>query len=329
MRQTFAEFCEALSAAQSVVLCCHVSPDPDAIGSTAALQLALQGSGKEAVFYLPEAYKGPLNIFLSSARFVSDLKSISSEATVVVVDTATKERTFADSDFVDSFGSRTVLVLDHHGSNEGWGTINFIQPTAAASAGLVLDVIKNLRLPLTSDTASLLFAGLTDDTGSFRYSNATVEAFQTAAELVQAGAVPEQISNLLYFSVPERVMRLRSLALESLTLHAGGKIASIAVTKEIFDRCNATAEDSDGLVDIARSLDGVVCAIFIRERTDGWRISLRSKDVGVNVDSVAAQFGGGGHKAAAGCTIMGVDLQTALMQVVRATEAQLASAFSS
>lgn len=323
MRQAIENFCAALHSERELILCTHVSPDADAIGSTAALQLALQASGRQAVFHLPEPYAGPLTPYLSEVLFEVDEKRLSATAPVLVVDTATKERTYVSEDFLERFEARRVYVLDHHGSNPAWGTVNAIVPYAPASASLVLEVLECMNLPLSVDGANLLFAGLTDDTGSFRFSNAGESAFLTAAKLVHAGAQPSEIANALYFSIPERVMRLRAMALETLALHERGRIASIVVTAEMFQGCQATAEDSDGIIDIARSMEGVLAAVFLRQREDGWRVSLRSKNEAINVDSVAAVFGGGGHRAAAGCTLNGMQLEDARAAVVGELAKQL------
>lgn len=304
MPQSLTAFCKKLATEKSVVVCCHISPDPDAIGSAAALQLILKASGANACFYLPEVLPGVLSPYLENVSIISEISDIPADAVPVVVDTATKERTFADDSFFERFDAGQVYVIDHHASNVGWGTQNFIDATAAASAVIVYEIAKCLNVELCVDSASLLYAGLNDDTGSFRYSNADERSFLVAGSLVGAGAKPEEIANALYFSIPERVMKLRSLALTTLQTHADGLVASIAITQKMLKDCGTAVEDSDGIVDIARSLEGVSCAIFFRQRQEGgWRVSLRSKVPTIDVNKVAANFGGGGHNAAAGCTL--------------------------
>ena len=230
---------------------------------------------------------------------------------------------FTRDGFFETFGSERVYVIDHHESNPAWGTNNYIDPRAAASAVIVFQIAKQLGQIVGPEVATLLFAGLMDDTGSWRFSNSNGQSFLVAASLVAAGASPEEVANAIYFSVPEKVIKLRSMALGTLQTHCDGAVASIAVTRQMLEACDATIEDSDGIVDIARSLQGVRCAVFMREREQGWRVSLRAKDSSIDVNQVAGVFSGGGHPAAAGATIPSGSLESAIDSVIEVISKQL------
>ncbi|MCB0324259.1 MAG: hypothetical protein KDD69_11835, partial [Bdellovibrionales bacterium] len=173
------------------------------------------------------------------------------------------------------------------------------------TAYLIEQLFAHFGMTPSVAAAQLLLAGLMDDTGSFRYSNATVAAFDCAARLVAQGAAPEHIANILYFSLPERVLRLRAMAFNGLALLLEGRLAVIAVTDDMLQSCKADASDTEGVVELARSIEGTVAAAFLREIDSGWKVSLRSKDPRVNVNTIAGRFGGGGHPAAAGCRMQG------------------------
>lgn len=293
-----------LRSLKSAIICCHISPDADAIGSSGALQLGLQSLGVDAVFYLPHAVPEPLQALAREVRIVHDLPRQPCGA-VIAVDTGAKDRVVTASPDLFKLGQR-IFNIDHHFSNDLWGDVNYVNGEAAASAVLVYDLLCALGVNITRQMANLLFAGLLDDTGCFRFSNATAESLECAAALVRAGATPAEVANSLYFTVPERMLRLRAKALANLRVELEGKIALICLSLAELRECSAKPEDAEGLVDLARSVSGTVGAVLMRELESGfWKLSLRSKHSALDVHEIAASFSGGGHKAAAGCKLRG------------------------
>ena len=298
------ELCAHLRSLQSALICTHVSPDPDALGSAGAMQRGLHALGIEAHVYLPDPLPERIGVLLEGVPIVYGVPT-RRYAAVVVVDTATRKRVGPQAEEVLAVGD-TIINIDHHDSNIGWGTVNYIQSSAAASAEIVYELLTRLLGTIDAQTAQLLYAGLLDDTGSFCYSNVTSQALQCAANLVAAGASPETVANTLYFSVPERVLRLRAVALANLRMVLENKAAVVRITQAELSSCGAKTEDTEGLVDLARSVEGTVAAVFLRELADGsWKCSLRAKVPALDVNAVASEFGGGGHKAAAGCSVRG------------------------
>lgn len=296
-------FATKLLEHRDFILTSHISPDPDAIGSTCALALALKQVGKGVALYFADPLPERMLKLVPSLPFLAEAPTKSFE-TLVICDTAALKRIGAAADTVLSL-AEISFNLDHHVSNIGFAKHNHVDEHAPATAVLVAELIPHLGAKLTSEMANLLLAGLLDDTGGFCFSNVTARAFECAAGLVRAGAKPEVVSNELYFTQPLRVLKLRAAAIESLRVLLDGKLAWITVSKTDMERAGAKTEDSEGLVEIARQVAGSEVAVLQRELEDGWKLSLRSKSGQVDVNVVAGVFGGGGHKAAAGCKLQG------------------------
>ena len=309
-----------LASLSQAVISTHVSPDADAIGSAVALQRGLASLGVEAKVFLEDPLPERFTTLVGDAPLVHELPKEKVPA-VVVVDSASKKRVGKRIDALLALGE-TSFNIDHHGSNDCWAETNFVDSKAAASAIIVFDLLVQMGASVDSQTANLLFAGLMDDTGCFRFSNSDKRSFETAARLLEAGASPEYVANELYFSVPERVLRLRAKALANLRLVLDGRVAVLSVSSEMLDELQARPEDTEGLVEIARSVSGTIAAVFIRQLDSSWKLSLRSKTKNVNVNDVAAAFGGGGHAQAAGCTLSG-SLEEVEAQVLEKLEKAL------
>lgn len=286
-----------------VVVASHISPDPDAISSAFSLAALARAIGAPAQVFLPDPL--PLKYAALVGTIEYSTGTLPSHGGVLVgVDTATRKRLgeTLDTGF-EQFG--LTFNLDHHISNPGWASVNHIDGAAAASALLVYRVYEALQIPMSPLVANLLYAGILDDTGSFCFANVNASALSTAAELVARGATPEAIATALYFSVPERILRLQALALQRLELRLGGRVSLLVVDRPTLESTGCTSEDTEGLIDFARKVEGVSVAVFLRELDGKWKASLRSKTGGVDVNQVAGKFGGGGHAAAAGATLTG------------------------
>lgn len=300
---TLQQIAAELSRIPEATIVTHVSPDIDALASAAALSSALARLGIKTQFYHPEAVPERFRPLLAGIKMQQELPPPLPEI-VISVDAATKQRVAgADSGLFSQ--TRTLFNIDHHISNAGFGDWNYIDPAAASSTVIVTELLNELKLQPDAYEAQLLLAGLVDDTGCFRYSNTDSRSFTCAAALVQAGARPEDIANLLYFSLPARMVILHGLAMSRLEFVAGGQAALAYVNKEMLEQFQAGAEDTEGLVDWVRSTAGIKVAVFMREIKEGWKFSLRSKTPEVNVNEICSCFGGGGHSAAAGCRIPG------------------------
>ena len=297
------EFVDALRDGGSFLLSSHAHPDGDAIGSEVALARILRSIGRSAAIWnidpAPAAYAGVIGntaIHVGSApppgfpdRF--DF--------AVPLECPQLDRT----GLAHALGRLPILNMDHHLGNRLYGVANWVDTEAPAVAEMVLHLARALDAPVDAATANALYLGLSTDTGSFRFSNATPRAFDAAAELVRLGARPERIAGWLYESRPPGAVRLLGEVLGTLELHCNGRIASVRLELDMFERAGAAATDSEGLIDYPRSIRGVEAVALFRERAEGdIKVSLRSRGT-VDVGAIASRRGGGGHRNAAGCLI--------------------------
>ncbi len=285
------------------LLTSHVNPDGDAIGSELGLARLLRSLGKGAVVWnrdpIPAVYR-PLP---GSERVHSGEQPPAGFPekfdAVVVLECPSPDRTGLE----EHVGSLPVINIDHHLGNQHYGAVNWVDSAAPAVGEMVFRLAQALKVTLDPETASCLYLTLVTDTGGFRYSNATPAAFEAAAALVREGAHPEQVAQWLYESQPESVVRLLGEMLQTLALHHGGRIATVRLDPEMFERAGASAGDSEGLIDQPRSIAGVDAVALIRRRDDGsHKVSLRSRGE-VDVEKIARHHGGGGHRNAAGYTL--------------------------
>jgi phosphoesterase RecJ-like protein len=196
-----------------------------------------------------------------------------------------------------------LINIDHHATGRDFADVNWIDPSAMATAELIYRMARFAGVPLDTAIATCLYTALMTDTGSFMFEGTNEHTFAIARELVLAGADPAQCARNIYFGHSTAKMRLLGAALANL--HRESVLAWIWVTQEQMERFGAREEDCEGLANYALSIGDVQVAIFFREQTDGrWRVSLRSKGE-VDVSTVAENFGGGGHKCASGCSVDG------------------------
>ena len=197
-----------------------------------------------------------------------------------------------------------VAVVDHHLSNVGFATANLVDSAAAATCEILAGVFFDNNLPVDAQTAQALYTGILTDTGQFRFNSTSRRCFVLAGELVARGAQPSEAGYQLYERETEGKLRLLQHFLASLRLECAGRVCVGTLAPGIFEETGTSVEDTEGLVDYARSIDGVDIGALIEEKTDGTvKASLRAKEPAYRVDLVAAQFNGGGHACAAGLNL--------------------------
>ena len=291
---------EMLRGGQRFLLTSHANPDGDAVGSTLAAARLLRQLGKGATVWLRDPVPALYLSLPGSDRIQSgdqppknfpDLYDA-----VIVMECPNLDRTGLE----DQLKDLPLLNIDHHLGNEQYGRVNWVDTAAPAVGEMVYRLARAMNLAIDRDTANALYLTLVTDTGGFRFSNTTANAFEAAADLVREGASPETISKWLYESQPESVMRLVGEMLQTLEIHADGQVATAWLTDEMMVRSGARPGDSEGLIDYPRSIAGVEAVAMFRQLEDGnFKVSLRSRG-GVNVEKIARSNGGGGHQNAAG-----------------------------
>jgi bifunctional oligoribonuclease and PAP phosphatase NrnA len=292
---------DRIRSGRNFLITSHRNPDGDALGSAIALQNLIRKLGKLARVVVRDGFAKPLhNIPGADEVAVSDaLPSDYPKAYDALFTMECPEVHRTGYDVLPG----PVVNIDHHLGNEMYGEINYLDIEAPSVGEMILQLNRNhLRLPLDRATATAMYVSLATDTGFFRYHNTTLRTFEAAEELVRAGVVPGDVSLWINESQSRGAIKLLGLCLTTLELHAGDRIATIELPNRFFAEAGATPEDTEGIVNYGRNIEGVLVSALMKEGDGNTRVSLRAKP-GIDVQQVAAMFGGGGHKAASGCTI--------------------------
>ncbi len=281
----------------------HVRPDGDSIGAALALYHILVGMGKSAVICHQDETPYNYSFLPGSEWIVHDLPSMEDFDAAFVLDCSELDRV---GDLAAGLGAiRTLINIDHHISNRRFCELAYIDEHASSTSELIFRLARQMQAKLNKDAANNLYAGILTDTGGFRYSNTGEASLQAAAGLVACGADPQWISENVYEKNPLSKIRLLALTLETLAIDMDGRVGSLVITQNTLDQAGATMEQSEGFVDIPRTIDGVVVSILYSEMKDEFfKVSLRSKER-FNVAGIAEKFGGGGHINAAACRCRG------------------------
>ncbi|HLB88533.1 MAG TPA: bifunctional oligoribonuclease/PAP phosphatase NrnA, partial [Terriglobales bacterium] len=289
------------------LLTSHARPDGDAIGSALACRQILRAMGKEAEVVLrdgvPRVYR-PLP-FADKVVQADRVNGAYEAAIILECDSIQRTR-------LEGLEERFLISIDHHLSGRPFANVNWIDPTAVATAEMVYCLAREAGVKISPEIATCLYTAVLTDTGSFMFEGTNERTFTLARELVLAGANPAHCARNVYFGHSTAKMRLLGAALS--TLHRAGPLAWTSVSQEQMESCHAKEEDCEGLVNYVLSIHDVEVAAFFRELPDGrYRVSLRSKG-GLNVAAVAERFGGGGHQCASGCSLDGpLPVATALI----------------
>jgi phosphoesterase RecJ-like protein len=319
------QICELIRAHKTFLVLTHYRPDGDAVGSQLAIVLLLKDLGKQVEAWNDDEVPAKFG-FLPHTELVTKPPAEKKDFDVVIaIDVSTWARVGTAMQRIGEI--KSFVNIDHHISNEKYAAINWIDPESAASGQMVYELIKRGGFNLTKEIATCLFAAVSTDTGSFTYSNTRAETFRVAAELVATGIDVGEVCRHIYESYPFARLQLLQKALADITLADNSHIAYCWVTNEMFEESGAKREDTEGLIDYARSIDGVCVAVLFEELTEPnkVRISLRSKHPNVDVNAVARRFGGGGHREAAGARIAG-DMREIEAKVLAAVSAELRKA---
>lgn len=295
---TTAEAAACLAAMDQVLILTHVRPDGDTIGSAAALCCGLRALGKTA-YLLPNPeltatyapYAAP---YLAEADFAP--------AYVVSVDIAALSLLPENA---RPYQDRIALAIDHHPSQEFFARETCLEADSAACGEIVYDILRQLT-PLTPEMALPLYVAISTDTGGFIYSNVTAATHRAAAELMDTG-IDYRAVNKLFFQTKSRVrMQLEAAMLAEAKFYDNNRTAVLSVPQSLLEKFHATESDAEDLSALGPQIQGVDCAVTMRELGDGvWKFSLRTGER-VNATEVCRLLGGGGHARAAGATLEGV-----------------------
>lgn len=286
-----------LLKAKSVIVISHYNPDPDAYGSSCAMALFLKSLKKKVICLNETELRTGLDFIPGTKKIVNKIPSNYLKYDLLVACDCGDIGRLGDS-FKESLALHpNILNIDHHFSNSRFGKINIVKDKASSTCEVLYDILALTKKKISKEVANCLLSGIYGDTGSFHYSNTSQHVFQIASNLVKLGADPAFISSNMYERRSLSSVQLIGYALTNLKFH--GPIAESVLTAQDFAQFKASSQDTEGLVEEIRSIDGVDISVMIRQDQNLWKVSMRSKKSKYDLSKVAAKFGGGGHKAAA------------------------------
>jgi bifunctional oligoribonuclease and PAP phosphatase NrnA len=328
-----------IESARRILITCHVRPDGDGVGSIVALKNIIEKTARQdrrdcevQLLLLSTASKVYQFLFAEPPRILEqditqqqiDAGELDKFDLIIVADTSATRQLKGIADYLkkreqkagsDQSGDNSVLIIDHHLSGDIKGNCLLINTKACAAGEIVYDLCREADWPLDEASATALLAAIGTDTGWFRFENTSARTFEISAALIQAGARAEKLYQKLYQNYPPERLRLVTLALETLELHAEGQLATMQITGKMLAQSGAKRAHIENIVNEPQQIGSVIAVLLFVELDDGGtRVSLRSKAV-VDVNELARQFGGGGHARAAGIT-MELSLEEARLKII-------------
>jgi bifunctional oligoribonuclease and PAP phosphatase NrnA len=297
---TLAHAAREILKRQRFVMTSHIRPDGDAIGSQLAMAYALRHLGKQVRVVNRDAAPPPLSMFPGVADIELAERVDDPGDAVIVMESGDLSRTG-----VAGLERGFIINIDHHVGNTMFGAVNWFDVSAAACGEMVFDLVRALGVPLTYDIALHVYIAILTDTGSFHYSNITPRTFDICRHCVGAGVNPPEVARSIYESSTLGRLKLFGAVLSRMQIDDTGRIATIAIDPRTAGDCGGTYEDTEGLINFPLTVKELQAVVFFKEIGPGdWRVSMRSKG-NVDINAVAREFGGGGHKNASGCNASG------------------------
>ncbi|MBA4494375.1 bifunctional oligoribonuclease/PAP phosphatase NrnA [Paenactinomyces guangxiensis] len=309
-----------IGEADHLLVVSHLHPDGDAVSSTLAAAQMFRLLGKRVTMVnespIPKKFT-----FLSGVEEILQPERVMNKFRyVVALDCADAERMGNSRELFA--GDVKILNIDHHPTNDHFGTVNVVEPGAAATVEILFQWIENNKIPWNKSLATAIYTGLLTDTGGFRYSNTSSRVLRQAAHLIEIGIPAHIIADTVLETTTIEQLQILQTALQSLQRTKDGLIAWMSLRLQDLQRIRAANDDLDGIVNYARNILGVDVGILFRETEQQTvKVSFRSRSR-VDVGSVAKSLGGGGHARAAGCTFQGT-LEEAQRQILSRVQAEL------
>jgi phosphoesterase RecJ-like protein len=287
-----------IDRAERLAVLAHKDADADSLGSALAFATSLRALGRTVNVVVPD----PLPTLLAYLPGYETVEPAETGIDVLFTfDCATIQRFGDQRGLVES--TPTVVNVDHHIGNDGFGTINLVETDASATGQVVYRLLRALDAPITPEVATDLYAALFTDTGGFRHENTNEAALRLGADLVALGADPGFVALKSYKSRSFAQMKLEGLSIAAMRTDLEGTLVWSAVTQEMLREAGAAMEESEGVIDALQSIDTMKVAVFFREISDSLtRISVRTRDE-YEAPAFCKPFGGGGHRRAAGAEI--------------------------
>jgi len=298
--QPLQQIVEAIRTRQRFVLSSHSRPDGDSIGSQLSMAYALSALGKDVVVVNADPAPGPLMQFPGVPDIVIAPRVEGQFDAAIIMECGDLGRTG-----VEGLERFFVINIDHHPGNTSYGQINWFDASAAACAEMVYDIVRAVPAPLTRDIATHIYLAILTDTGSFHYSSISPRTFDICRECLEAGVDPVLVARNVYDSNNMGRLKLFGAVLSAMQLDETGRIAIVYVDHQMARQAGGTYEDTEGLINLPLTVKEIEAVVFFKQiEGEEYRVSMRSKG-DIDIGAVAKEFGGGGHKNAAGCTVRG------------------------
>ncbi len=298
------ELVNHIKNSQNFLLLAHQKPDGDALGSVAALGAGLKSAGKEVDYFIDPVREEVLSFIQESPYFSSDASSLKEKYDMILyLDTSSKDYAFEPKKLPEC---NYTAVIDHHKSNLGFCDFNCVRVTGATGE-LVYSLLQELDIPLSDAMKDDIFTAITTDTGSFQYGNTVSNTHEVAAALHENGKSFAPLSKKLHSEKTFGQLKLLGAAIHSIQLHDQDRIAIFNISKEDFDKWGGSENVTSDVTNIGIDIPSVEISAFIKETgKDQFKVSVRAKSTSrADASKVALQYGGGGHKGAAGFSING------------------------
>lgn len=315
------EVVKALKKYDNFLITSHINPEADALGSQLALFELIKELGKKPICVDNDKVPSHYKFLPGIGNIRQSLKKTDDIEAAIVLDCPTIERSGKVKKLLKK--AKIIINIDHHISNVGFGDVNWVKTDASSTGEMIYMLCKETGIEISKKIALYIYIGILTDTGSFNYSNTTSVTHEIVSDLLGYGLQSQHISHKIYENKPLKEIKLLGSCISSLEIEQNGRIAYMVCTKEMLKSLDCTSYNTENFINIARSIQGVDIAIFIREdlkKRNRFNISLRSHD-NINVNKVASFFKGGGHKNAAGCVIKGTLAQIKKKILVKAKEA--------
>ena len=295
-----AELIDVIRRGQRFVVASHSRPDGDAIGSAMAMALAVRALGKQATVVadgIPPVFLQPF-FGVAGIQITPEVNETFDAA--LIMECGDLARTG-----VRGLDRSPVMNIDHHPGNRVYGTVNWIDESAAACGEMAFTLIDALGVPITKEIATHVYLAILTDTGSFHFSHLSPRTYEIARRSVEAGADPQWIARTHYDSNSLARVRIFGVVMNAMAVVDDGRVALLSITRKVMEEVGGTSDDLEGLINFPLTVKDIEAVAFFKEVGDqDWRVSMRSKG-DVDTGAIARQFSGGGHINASGCSAKG------------------------
>ena len=296
----FQQIVDAIRQKQRFVVSSHARPDGDSIGSQLAFAYAVRALGKEVTVVNRDAAPPPLMAF-PGVPTIRIADSISGDFDAAVI----MECGEIARPGVAGLDKYFLINIDHHPGNTAYGAINWFDSSAAACGEMVFDLVNALGVKMSLEIATHIYLAILTDTGSFHYSSISPRTFDICRQMLEAGVDPVSVARSVYDSNNMGRLKLFGAVLSAMQIDPSGRIAIVYLDHEMAREAGGTYEDTEGLINLPLTVKEIQSVVFFKQNEgDEYRVSMRSKG-DIDIGGVAKEFGGGGHKNAAGCSVTG------------------------